>query len=116
MRVVSNATCTLVDPVSVLLAPCFETISCLASFVRLMRLLCLVSPSNPPEAGGKPRLRHEQGSNPTSDCLCRRWAYPAAAFASECLLQEKPADAPPRDRETDHAEDGQVHEVDALVP
>jgi hypothetical protein len=29
--------------------------------VRLIRLLCLVSPSNPPEAGKKPRLRREQG-------------------------------------------------------
>src|SRR5919202_3792501 len=95
MRCVRSATCTFVEPVSDSLAPCWRTMSSLASFVRLISLL-LVSPSNPSEADGKPRLRSPQGS---SD-----------------LLEQKLADPASGDAQTDGAEERGIDNVYELVP
>src|SRR6266540_3295498 len=96
MRCVSSATCTLVEPVSVLLAPCFLTISCLASFVRLM---------SPP---GR-QSQQSAGSR-------RKAAAAVAGQGSNLLLEQELADAPLRDQQPKRAQGNEIGDVNDLVP
>src|SRR6185295_4043231 len=94
MRFVRRATCTLVEPVSVWLAPCCWTISCLTSFVR---------PISPP-------YRQSQQSAGSR----RKAAAAVGGQGSNDLLQEELAEASLGDVETAAPERRQIGDAHEL--
>src|SRR2546421_5491997 len=96
MRCVSSATCTFVEPVSDLLAPCLETISVLASFVR---------PISPP-------CRQSQQSAGSR----RKAAAAVAGQGSSRLSEERPTQTALRDEDSEQTEGQQIREVEPLGP